>query len=782
MNGLSKTLESVGTSERDRFRTLCDHFEKKEWKKAYKTANDILAVVPDQPDTLSVLGITYYNAPESEGGDKAKGLELIRKGLLKSRLSSYICWYIFGLYNRAEGQYAEAIKSFRSALKGDPNNMLVLDELAALETQVGDYAGLLETRKTLLRLNPKTHVTWAAAAIAAHLTGDHAMAVRLLETAIRDYRTECAAADERRFPTAPATARKQRERTNMWLGQRYTLQELHRYMALVYEEQGKHARAFEYLCDNEKELPDKLALRETKAGLLLRLGRYSEAEALYRDLLRINPDSLPYHTGLMRALKIDPEAADASAASAAVDGGSEKVEKVEALRKHAEWMVTEWPRSLFCKIYRLRVNAANDTVFRDYLKTLLRESFAKGIPSMFQALKSILVPSAASSALLAVADSVAMELAEELKAEAEKEKEKEKDKKGEENGSEKTDTTVAVDDDVPASAWALHFAAQTASALGDHEAAKARIAEAIETVAAAAVPQVKKIDFLTCKARVLRHAGDAAGAADTYEEARQLDTADRYLCNRAAKYLIRAGRIDEAIADVGLFIRKGAGPTEGVLARYQCVWFEYELGRALYAKGDYARALKNFLLVVKDYQEYRRSLNDFHFYVFHKGTVVSYYQAVKARFTAVEHYPRYASAVAYAVRIYLDVHAHKAEKYSAQVELLPPHKAPRKPPAHSKNAPVNPVPEDRDPLGTYYINTVKEPLAEAQRLVESLPPQFPVRDEGGVVEDVLAAHTELACAQKDAAAAEKALAKLKEYNPTSSFIPKVEELVHAINQ
>ena len=761
MDKLSSTLEKIRTSEQDKFRTLCDQFDKKEWKKAFKTANDILAVVPDQPDTLSVLGIIYYNAPEEEGGDKAKANEYIRKGLLGSKFQSHICWYIFGLYNRAEGQFREAAKCFRSALKGDSDNITVNDELAALETQIGDYAGLLETRKTLLRLNPKTHITWVAAALAAQLAGDQGMAVRLLEAAIRDFRTACATKDERLFPGPGAlTARKKRERANMWLDSRYTLQEMHNFMALVYEEQGKASKALEYLAANEHELPDKLGLREAKARLNLKIGEWAKAESLYRELVKINPDCAEYHKGLMGALKIEE---------------SDR----EAVRKHAEWMVKECPKSLYCKVFRLSVNVEDEERFREYLNELLAEYFERGVPSMFQALKGTI---ASKTNLLTIADEVAIKLSEQKKEEvvvAEQKNNEQKEnvaseQKENEEKKEEVSKKVEVVEEIPAHILALHFAAQTASALGKHDLAKERIEAAI----ASFPDSSSSIDLLTAKARVLRHAGDVAGAADAYEAARKLDTADRYLNNRASKYLIRAGRIDEAIANITHFIRKGAGPTEGVLARYQCVWFEYEMGRYLYEKGDYARALKNFLLVVKDYQEYRRSLNDFHFFVFRKGTVVSYYKLIKTQFNTVENFPKYASAVAYAVRIYIDVAANKAEKYSKAVELLPVKKTRKH--AGNKKLPFVPVAEDRDPVGEYYINTVGEPLKEAKRLLEGLPKKMPVKDVEGVVEDVFAASAELACADKNKEEAEKALNRLKEYNSESKFLPKIEELIKSL--
>lgn len=96
--------------------------------------------------------------------------------------------------------------------------------------------------------------------------------------------------------------------------------------------------------------------------------------------------------------------------------------------------------------------------------------------------------------------------------------------------------------------WTLYFLAQHQSALGAQPEALAYIEEAI-----AHTPSLPELPML--KARVLRRGGDVLGALAAMTEARMLDGQDRFLNSKNAKYLIRADKIEEAEAVVGLFTK-----------------------------------------------------------------------------------------------------------------------------------------------------------------------------------------------------------------------------------
>jgi hypothetical protein len=57
------------------------------------------------------------------------------------------------------------------------------------------------------------------------------------------------------------------------------------------------------------------------------------------------------------------------------------------------------------------------------------------------------------------------------------------------------------------------------------------------------------------KAKALKRGGDPSGASQAMEEARTLDLQDRFLNWKAAKYMLRAGRIESALSILGLFTK-----------------------------------------------------------------------------------------------------------------------------------------------------------------------------------------------------------------------------------
>ena len=64
-------------------------------------------------ETLCMKGLVLTHL-----GKREEGLELVRKGV-RLDLTSHICWHVFGLIQKAEKNYDEALKSYTQALKFD---------------------------------------------------------------------------------------------------------------------------------------------------------------------------------------------------------------------------------------------------------------------------------------------------------------------------------------------------------------------------------------------------------------------------------------------------------------------------------------------------------------------------------------------------------------------------------------------------------------------------------------------------------------------------------------
>ena len=55
-------------------------------------------------------------------GRREEGLELVKKGI-RLDLTSHICWHVFGLIQKGEKNYEEALKSYTQALRFDKVRM-----------------------------------------------------------------------------------------------------------------------------------------------------------------------------------------------------------------------------------------------------------------------------------------------------------------------------------------------------------------------------------------------------------------------------------------------------------------------------------------------------------------------------------------------------------------------------------------------------------------------------------------------------------------------------------
>jgi peptide alpha-N-acetyltransferase len=130
-------------------------------------------------ETLSMRGLVLNCMDRKE-----EAYRNVRLGL-RNDMRSHVCWHVYGLLHRSDRRYADAIKSYKQALRIDKENMQILRDLSLLQVQTRDLEGFVETRRRLLQLKPNNKLHWMAYAVANHLARNASTAVEVVDAFVK---------------------------------------------------------------------------------------------------------------------------------------------------------------------------------------------------------------------------------------------------------------------------------------------------------------------------------------------------------------------------------------------------------------------------------------------------------------------------------------------------------------------------------------------------------------------------------------------------------------------
>ncbi len=274
----------------------------------------------------------------------------------------------------------------------------------------------------------------------------------------------------------------------------------------------------------------------------------------------------------------------------------------------------------------------------------------------------------------------------------------------------------------------------------------------------------ENVDFHMTRARIWKHHGNTKEAAKVMDHARTLDTRDRYIDSKAAKYQLRNNENERALEIMGLFTRPDsvAGPLSDLLDM-QCVWYLTEDGEAYTREGNIGLALKRLHAVWNIFEIWQEDQFDFHSFSLRKGMIRTYIDMVRWEDRLREH-PFYTRAALDAARIYLQMHDHpagsllngthhetngdgaaekkkaakKAKKEAQKAEREAAEKAAKQDPNKASNQKGKQADaeatkkKDEDPLGLKLAET-SDPLGEALKFVAPMLQFSPQNIEAQVV-------------------------------------------------
>ncbi|XP_044747657.1 N-alpha-acetyltransferase 15, NatA auxiliary subunit [Coccinella septempunctata] len=318
------------------FKRILRCYEHKQYKNGLKFAKQILSnpKFTEHGETLAMKGLTLNCL-----GRKDEAYEYVRKGL-RNDLKSHVCWHVYGLLQRSDKKYDEAIKCYRNALKWEKDNIQILRDLSLLQIQMRDLEGYRDTRYQLLMLRPIQRASWIGYAMSFHLLGDYRNAMSILETFLD-----------------------QQQIVNSF---DYEHSELLLYQNMVIRESGDLKEALKHLENSQTHIVDKLTLKETFGELFLRLSQYNKAVKCYDDLIRRNPENTGYYKKMIEAKQI--------------------TSSEEILKFYKEYK-EKYPRSSPPK--RLPLVYASGEQFKTLVDEYMQKALSKGVPPLFVDLRSL---------------------------------------------------------------------------------------------------------------------------------------------------------------------------------------------------------------------------------------------------------------------------------------------------------------------------------------------------------------------------------------------------------
>lgn len=470
--------------------------------------------------------------------------------------------------------------------------------------------------------------------------------------------------------------------------------EIYLYNTFILHEAGRYQEALDFLESKSKdEVIDRKGADLLKGQCQLGLGEKEAAEKTFAALLEQNSEDRGYIYAWLQARGIAAQASTDDERRAAQTAFSE--------------LQTRFPTSRAAR--RLALVYLTGDAFREQADAYIRSDLRKGVPSIFNDVRTLYGDDAKRHTIQELVEAARLEWA-----------------------SEQEPPTSLL--------WALYFLAQHYSTIGDTERAIAFIDSA-----RAHTPTLPEVH--TTRARILKRAGSIVWACQVMEDARQLDGQDRSLNCKAVKYLLRAGKVDEARAKASLFTKPDVPDPVADLAEMQASWYLIEEARSWKHKGNYAMALKRYNQIDKIYTEIWDDQLDFHSYCTRKHTMRAYVNMVRFEDRLHSH-PAYFAAATDAVRILLLLHDNpslykpeqngsvnggmtdeqrKEQKKQRKAELRAAEEAAKKAKAGGGNAPakqekkgddeeVAAPPKDEDPDGTDALKAV-QPLADAERFL-----------------------------------------------------------------
>lgn len=591
--------------EGDLFNDALIGYENRKFKDALHSIEKILKKFPNHGETLCMKGLITRHCElkpnEKDEERKKKAHEFVSVGV-KNNIFSHVCWHVYGLLHKAERNYKEASKCYSQALKIDPNNFLVVRDLAQAHLMLREMDEYVDARRKLFELKmgqPGSSDRANQIVIGLYMSEKWEECLEMLN-------------EFEKFDKMDQTRRngellaKKKEIPEPTYEDTFQESEILLFRAVVLEKMGKVDECVELLEKNEKKIVDDAARLTQLCRLKIAKGDATAARKIAEnDLVNRMPDNEKYHELMHESMNTK-----VSLMEPPMKRSEEDIAKLKTLydalqKKHA--------KSSVCKRYPLQI--VNDSSeFESLLAEYIQKPLRKGVPSLFADISSLYggihdEEKSIGKVLKAAADSL------------------KKSGKFPSSSDNKDDAEAKPKE---THRYALNLLAMHYAKIGKIDEELKCIDEAIEAKDDNDGEQEKVLEFHLNKSRFLKRAGDLEGAYEESEIARNMDLADRYINSVSVKRAFQCGKFREA-ERLGTLFTRDAENYRTNLFDMQCNWYAYEAGHSHEKfEKNVGRALKYYREIRTHCEQIIEDQIDFHRYCVNvKRTLRSFMDTLK---------------------------------------------------------------------------------------------------------------------------------------------------------
>ncbi|KAK6588628.1 hypothetical protein RS030_3475 [Cryptosporidium xiaoi] len=276
--------------DQQQFKNIVQLYDQRIYKRALKLTDVMLKKYPKQSDLLSmkafILGALHSDINDS----KHKEAYEYAKEAIKMNMRNSMSWHCLGTLYRSDFDYSEAIKCFKTALKFDKEDAVVLRDLGTCYIQLRNYEGFREIRNEIKRIRPDVRVNWIASALGNHLCGYINSTINVLI-----YMDKLAASEGNLSTIDKKNGKIEKVseygRPFAFLDP-FQRSELLLYFVKVLLDGNKYQQVYDFLIHNKDYILDKTDYYTILGNLLLKCGlNYTdECKHCFNELLKLYPD------------------------------------------------------------------------------------------------------------------------------------------------------------------------------------------------------------------------------------------------------------------------------------------------------------------------------------------------------------------------------------------------------------------------------------------------------------------------------------------------------------